>query len=117
MEIWLIHDPDQLLFYITAPNGDYVFYQDDPYILNTQENILTNIGIYPNPTSDILTIETTKANVLSSFQIFDMNGHFIKEDNSSVPNSISLGGLIAGVYFLQITDSNGNKTMKRVIKK
>lgn len=102
--------------YIFDINGDYVYFEDAPYILNTQEDNLTNISIYPNPTSDILTIETTKANVLSSFQLFDMNGQLIKKHNSSVPNSISLGGIIAGVYFLQITDSNGNKTMKRVVK-
>ncbi len=102
---------------ISAPNGDYVVYEDYPQqLLNTQENHLTNIPIYPNPTTDILTIETTQANVFLSFKLFDIKGQLVKSQRALESNSISLRGLVTGVYFLQITDNNGSQTMKRVVK-
>lgn len=86
--------------------GAAVRMSDDP--------IQNNLTTYPNPVVDVLQINSD-AKVLQ-YQLISIQGAILKE---GIPNqnSIDLGQVSSGVYFLQLTDENGQTKMQRIVKK
>ncbi len=74
-------------------------------------NQLTIVNVYPNPTSDILILETNQLDVLSGYQykIVDLQGKVIyNKAISSHKTVISINTLGSkGIYLLHIVDVNG----------
>ncbi len=78
---------------------------------NKHENIQNNINIYPNPTSDYLSIEGINPQKLS---IYDISGKEVSElliDNET----IDISELKKGVYFLKFS-MNDQVFFKKVVK-
>jgi len=80
--------------------------------INEQVNNI-NLSIYPNPTSDNLTIDTEDN--IESIIIVDIMGKQVK---TFIPtaNTIDVSSLVKGIYFLQIPTANGifnNRFIKR----
>ena len=127
-----------------ANGADYLFDDKNPYALSYYRlkmvdndgsfeyaNIVTlrhNItrfevaNVYPNPTSDKLTIVyTTKAdNSTVTFKISDAIGRQVATENVSVEHgghtqTIDLSKVTAGVYFLSIADDKSNRVVKRIV--
>ncbi len=75
-------------------------------ILEDQKNGVSQISVFPNPTSDYVQIEGLKGQ--STIQILTMDGKLVKVKNSS-DNSVrlSLNELSAGVYVTKIVSSRG----------
>ena len=76
--------------------------------LEVKENLTSpSIKLYPNPTSNFITIENNNSNELLSIDLLDYAGKHIK---SFKPNntSINLSDLNSGIYLLQITSAQGN---------
>ncbi|RYM34077.1 T9SS type A sorting domain-containing protein [Brumimicrobium glaciale] len=82
----------------------------------TDENSEEALRIYPNPSSDFITIElgnTAKANVV----IFDVNGKVVSdlgEINSTV--KIDVNNWSKGVFFAHITDANKTEVVKLIVQ-
>jgi surface protein len=73
------------------------------------------LWVYPNPTSDVLNIQT-KGNIqLEEVQLYNLQGRVLITSKQNL-QSINLGGLSSGVYLLSIKTSEGNFS-QRVIKK
>jgi len=91
---------------------DYVkVYQQGELAVGENSDTEDNVSVYPNPSSDIIYIETKTTP--SSLQLLDMSG---KKVNTQRINSKSLdvSDLTAGMYFLVIT-SNNLQIVKQVI--
>jgi len=75
----------------------------------------TGIKIYPNPVSDILTIESTQA--IQSLRIYDLTGKTIKYSQES-ENMVMLdvSGLDNGIYLLWLQGQNGNMSIHKIMK-
>jgi hypothetical protein len=90
------------VFTVTAPLG----------ILNTNGDAIY-VQLYPNPTSQIATIEVKGAKI-SSMKVISMTGALISE---SAPNEslvqVDASALSAGVYFVQMV-IDGNLVTKRM---
>ena len=74
----------------------------------------TKISLYPNPTSDIITItgiDTKKASIL----VYDITGNIIVDKEIDTSTSVDLNYLSAGHYFVKINSNNRN-TIKELIK-
>ncbi|MEH6535564.1 MAG: T9SS type A sorting domain-containing protein [Psychroserpens sp.] len=74
-----------------------------------------NTRVYPNPVTNILTIESDT--ILKAATIYDINGRAIlrsKFDNSN--HQMNLSALQAGIYFLKVVTNNGSETLKLVKK-
>jgi hypothetical protein len=120
-------DPDMVIEFF-----DYTFscFQDDTfpllnvtekdcdYLLYTQLSEVEQpdkvVSIFPNPSSNKLTIQLLKPNKkINSIQIIDLQGRTLKSlnqreiDNSDLPN---------GIYFLWINFENNEKIIKKIIK-
>jgi hypothetical protein len=66
-----------------------------------------NVKVYPNPTSDFITIENNDAEPFLSIELLDYAGKRIKSFNPS-NTSVNLSDVAPGVYLLQMTTAEGN---------
>jgi len=66
-----------------------------------------SIKVYPNPTSNFITIENNNAEQFLSIDLLDYAGKHIKSIDSQ-NTSINLSDLAPGIYLLQITTEKGN---------
>ena len=76
-----------------------------------KNNFIKTLKVYPNPTSNILSITLDNLNGLENFyyKIIDLNGKEIyKTKVQNLHTEISLSAIAAkGVYILNIADDNG----------
>ncbi len=75
------------------------------------------ISIYPNPTSEYLTIQFAAANASTSYQIIDTKGQNLKKGLLDLQNlSIPVQHLANGIYFMQIIHQGKISTSKFTIQ-
>jgi hypothetical protein len=65
-----------------------------------------NVKVYPNPTSDFITIENNDAEPFLSIELLDYAGKRIKSFDPS-NTSVNLSDLAPGVYLLQMISAQG----------
>lgn len=85
--------------------------------INNNQPIVAAINIYPNPTADVVTVETTaQANYL--YEIFDVTGKSIASVSNANPvNKFDLSAYNSGFYFIRITNIESHATItKRIVK-
>lgn len=74
---------------------------------------VVNYRVYPNPTDNVLYIETSEANNLISLQLYDIQGKLVlKKQCNSQRNSIDIQYLASGTYMLHIKGEMGDKIFK-----
>jgi len=75
------------------------------------------LEIYPNPTSDYITIQPFEALVEAEYQFFNANGRLVVFGTLEKENKINISNLDSGVYFLKIMSGNdySHSTRKVVI--
>ncbi|OYQ36886.1 hypothetical protein CHU92_09040 [Flavobacterium cyanobacteriorum] len=71
---------------------------------NTEEYQKVNIQLYPNPVKDLVQVKIGENGEYYNFQLYDINGRFIKNGNSAVPTNLE--GMAAGLYILKIPELN-----------
>ncbi|GGI56411.1 T9SS type A sorting domain-containing protein [Winogradskyella haliclonae] len=82
-------------------------------VLSINQNVLNNTVVHPNPTKDILNIQTNYV-AINSISIYDMLGKevlFTKDVN----NSIDISNLKSGIYLIKITTNEASVT-KKIVK-
>jgi len=77
---------------------------------------LFNINVYPNPTSGILNFKSEMNQVLQ-IGIFNNYGQIVYSSAVLNDNSIDISRLSTGIYFVKLTDENGNILLSRKILK
>jgi hypothetical protein len=85
-----------------------------PIAVNAIESEIS-AKVYPNPANDLIYIEleTTDSNI--DFQIRDLSGKLIRQNLlQNTVNSISLEGLSAGLYFVELRNEKGSRVYKIV---
>lgn len=66
---------------------------------------ISEIGVFPNPTTDVLTIENIDSKILN-VSVFNSNGQLVKEFSSST-NKLDVSDLIPGVYQIMVATEKG----------
>ena len=97
-------------------NCDYI---NDEY-QTVGENRTDYMEVFPNPTEGIVCINIP-SKVEFVVKLYDSKGRVIREKELNINNQhsrvvISLNGIPRGVYFLIVTDSNGNKCVRKIVK-
>lgn len=73
------------------------------------------MNIYPNPTQEKLTIETSSA-VLNSYSIIDLAGRKLQRGNIEIgSNEISVTELPKGIYLIQLLGNWGEAVVKKLV--
>jgi hypothetical protein len=77
-----------------------------------------NFSIYPNPTTDVLSIEARGGNVSSlDIEVLDIWGQSVlRELTNSSKFQINLRGLASGLYNVLIRGKEGGIVVKKVLK-
>ncbi|WP_397364057.1 FG-GAP-like repeat-containing protein [Olleya sp. R77988] len=84
--------------------------------LSVDQFLLSDLILYPNPTSRNLNLNSENYNLNSAnFSIFDMNGRQVKK-GKLIDNSIDVSSLQSGNYILHL-NNNGSVKAQKFIKK
>jgi hypothetical protein len=101
--------------YFTVTQAIY-FGNGGAYLVGLEDNpeLENSIGLYPNPTSNSVTI-TFESNSTAHIQLMDAQGKFILENSIVSGQSVSLEELERGVYFISLEIDN-QQYIERIIK-
>jgi len=81
------------------------------YAANVEVNELTGISLYPNPANETINVNGISN---SDVAIYDIYGKLIKEFSELNSSSIDISDMSDGVYFMNISNKDGVKTLKFV---
>ncbi|MTE28169.1 T9SS type A sorting domain-containing protein [Winogradskyella ouciana] len=85
-----------------------------PAVLSTEEFELSDVSVYPNPTTSDWTIKSN-SQTINSIEIFDLLGKQVMElEPNKTDVKIDASELNVGVYLAKIYSENGTKTIKLV---
>ena len=76
---------------------------------------VNGLRMYPNPTSDRITIAFDEA-VAFTARIFDLNGKLIQQEKAKQSITFSLGSLPAGMYLIGLENEAGAVHFARIVK-
>ena len=82
--------------------------------VSTEEFNSIAINVFPNPTANIVNVETTEP--LAGYVIYDALGRLVRESMFGNNNQINLETASNGVYFIKVTTQNGNVGTVKVVK-
>ena len=107
----LITDDDVII----ASGGEFEFNEltdkigvDEP--LGLEDNLMQNVVLFPNPTSDILNIKVIDGLSDYDYNIVNILGQEVKAGTlNNGLNTISLNDLNTGLYFVKVQDNATNK--------
>lgn len=121
---------DDNTYYSSASTPNYSYMSDDnrvvsvfwftfgneSQLLSTKDDKLSNVIIYPNPTSNEVKIDLGTMNLeVQTIELLDINGKSSKialDKN----NLIHLKNYKSGIYFVRLQFKNGQTLMKKIIK-
>lgn len=101
-----------LTLIMTRDDGNFAVFQDSK-ILGLNDNALSPVRLFPNPTTDLLFIDS-QLDMTEQLTIFDRTGRQVLQQTPQ-RNSIDVSILSQGLYFLEIT-SGDLKTIQKFIK-
>ncbi|NHM02945.1 alpha-amylase family glycosyl hydrolase [Flavobacterium difficile] len=100
---------------ITIPAGEFRIFGNQPSAVLSNEsfNSLSQLELYPNPTSNAFMLSVDAKKV----EIYSITGQLIKTENNSVANKeISISDLSKGIYIVKITNADNVSVSKKLIK-
>lgn len=82
--------------------------------MNTSENSLNQIKVYPNPSKDIFIIDLQNSNTETDYELISVNGSLIAKGKFKTKiNRIDLSSKPNGIYILKLTNDKATiKTIK-----
>ncbi len=100
---------------IDSPRIRKVSFNPSCLPLKVPETTTTQITIYPNPATSEIYIDNLKAE--SNYALFNVTGNIeqrgtLKKGN----NSIAIQTIPTGIYLLELTDEEGKRTIKKIVK-
>lgn len=78
--------------------------------LSVNDNILSQLSIYPNPSSEIITINTPSGFEIISTNLYDVLGNVVLKQTTN--HQINISSLASGIYLLNINTTAGSITKK-----
>lgn len=93
--------------------GSSIMVFDIQGILSSDTFVLENFNIYPNPTTDILTIELKENLTLEKVLVYDTAGKLVKE---TTEKTINVSAFAKGMYNVQVLTNQGKATKKVIVK-
>ncbi|RYM35775.1 T9SS type A sorting domain-containing protein [Brumimicrobium glaciale] len=86
--------------------------------LSLGNDILTDVSVYPNPATSILTIVNPSNATSLKVEMLDMNGRIVLVENKALNNAseatLTIDYLEKGIYTLRVFNTEGQKTFKVV---
>lgn len=114
-----VDDPQAVIEGVIPPYNDWFIDIDPPQIsdncvLGNSDYNLLYFKIFPNPASNLLTIQNQNGLDIDSVVLYDTLGRKVMENTEST-EAIDVSNLTTGVYFIHIATNQGIVT-KKIIK-
>lgn len=84
--------------------------------LNTSLELKAHFHIYPNPTTDVVQINSRNENDILQISIFNLAGQKLKTIKLEQNNKLNVKDLKKGIYFIKISNGFNIETKKLIIK-
>lgn len=78
--------------------------------LSVDKTLLENLLVYPNPTSDIINIQSGVISI-QKIEIYNMNGQLVLSEKNNL-EKIHVNQLKSGMYMMRLYTDNASKTIK-----
>jgi hypothetical protein len=73
-------------------------------------------SIYPNPSSDKVTLVFVNSNTEHTITLMDVTGKLVKTDKTTASEfTFEKSTIQSGIYFLKIIESNGQSSVHKII--
>lgn len=103
----------------TTSNGNTTYssyYTNVPTNLGLEENELINLSVFPNPSTDVLHINSDE--VISKIEFYTLSGelsldHSMNESNTA---EINIAALNSGMYLVKVYGKDGSISVQRITK-
>ncbi|MEJ6736734.1 MAG: multicopper oxidase domain-containing protein [Flavobacteriales bacterium] len=93
------------------------FIVSEPVGIGSNFQEIQNLSIYPNPTKDFITIKGIGLENVVSIKFLNVNGALVKEIQNTENGLLKINVPKAkGIYFLEITNSNEEKSIRKIIR-
>jgi len=97
---------------MTRDDGNFAVFQDSK-ILGINDKALSKVGLFPNPTTDLLYIDS-EFGVIEQLTVYDRTGRQVLKQTPE-GNAIDVSILPQGLYFIEIT-VDAEKAIQKFIK-
>ena len=97
---------------------DHITFGATDFATSTNEVVASRLSLFPNPVSDMLTVNF-EATSSTSVQLIDLTGKVVRSETAqagSVSTQFDVNDLNAGVYFVNVKNTVGSTTQKFVVK-
>lgn len=104
---------------VLLSSGEY-FGEESGSTLRTGPDAATSIRVYPNPTNNEVRVEMPPLQSSTTLKVFSIAGQELKSmqlNTADTQAEVSLEGLPAGIYLLQMTDSKGEMILNHKVTK
>jgi hypothetical protein len=85
----------------------------NPLSIESYNNILEDVFVYPNPTSNYVNIGDLKDIIIQNLSVYNLQNQFLFETDD---DKIDISSLPSGIYFIKVKTNNG-EIIKKVAKK
>ncbi len=97
--------------------GSYTaFTTNNCSVLSTNEFTSINFSVYPNPIKDEFNISLANSITLKAVNIYNNLGQIVFTELNNLDQNVNIASLSKGIYHLEITDLEGNRSIKNIIK-
>lgn len=96
-----------------GPNMYITFSDCSVLTLQTPDNLIKSVHLYPNPTSDFVRISAGES--IDLVQVFDVTGRVVKESSPEKSDfSLNVSNLSKGVYLVKLNSGDKEATTKLI---
>ena len=118
---WITNDvtAEFLLVEIVVDDSDNIIngvsFQTSAPVSSIAKNKQDRFKVFPNPSANFITIETQN-NELTALNLVDSNGKVVLNKRFSQKTSLDLSKIAKGIYYLNLSASEGKLTKKIIIE-
>lgn len=110
-------DGKRILTSRKIPTETFLMEFGNGFTSTDEDQLQSDIKCFPNPVENTLFVDLADEEAYQSFSVYDLQGKLIKEVQAPQSQlSISTSNWPSGVYFVQLTSSNGISYHKKIIK-
>jgi len=98
---------------ITLLPGEFRIYGNQTVFLGAGEHTVEKAALYPNPTSDVFTINLPTTKV----EVYALTGQLVKTFGSNAAFSMfDVSSLNTGVYLVKVTDADNRQSTLKLVR-
>lgn len=112
-----IDNDGYLNMFVGQDLGGLYQFEVDPNSTSSLEDLQkpATISLFPNPTTDILTIQTNTFDPIL-IRVYSINGQLLVQSIVKKEAAIDLQLFEKGIYLIELQEENGNKSIQRILK-